>query len=89
MLGWMSEDFASRGVASPRLDAELLLASALGGGLLALPRYLNSLTPFVCVAMAAGSLRITRSWLRVNVAACLLLGSLVVTTAIHLARLPW
>ena len=30
MLRWMQEDFASRGIGSPRLDAELLLAHALG-----------------------------------------------------------
>jgi len=30
MLGWMAQDFAQHGVASPRLDAELLLSHALG-----------------------------------------------------------
>lgn len=30
MLGWMAQDFAALGIATPRLDAELLLASALG-----------------------------------------------------------
>jgi hypothetical protein len=31
-----------------------LAASALGGGLLPLPRYFSALTPFACLAMAAG-----------------------------------
>jgi hypothetical protein len=31
-----------------------LAASAFGGGLLALPRYFSALTPFACLAMAAG-----------------------------------
>lgn len=30
MLGWMQDDFTGRGVESPRLDAELLVAHALG-----------------------------------------------------------
>jgi release factor glutamine methyltransferase len=30
MLGWMAQDFASLGMPSPRLDAELLLSHALG-----------------------------------------------------------
>jgi hypothetical protein len=30
-------------------------ASALGGGLLALPRYFSALTPYACLAMAAGA----------------------------------
>jgi release factor glutamine methyltransferase len=30
LLGWMTQDFAALGIPSPRLDAELLLCSALG-----------------------------------------------------------
>src|SRR6185503_6628404 len=30
MLTWMTQDFGEHGIASPRLDAELLLAHALG-----------------------------------------------------------
>src|SRR6478672_5638985 len=30
MLAWMTQDFASMEIATPRLDAELLLSSALG-----------------------------------------------------------
>ncbi|MCC6525099.1 MAG: hypothetical protein IT373_20760 [Polyangiaceae bacterium] len=67
-----------------------LTAGYLGGGVLALPRYLTAFTPFACVAMAEAALALGRSGRRAQlVAAGGLLVALGAMTAFWYARLDW